>query len=778
MPVPKPRKNESEENYVNRCMSNETMVDEYDQKQRAAICHSTWRTNMNMTQEMDKLTKENVLELGVMVAKEIIKRKREGELHFMVNPSDDTESYIKFWNTLKGELEDEQIKALTTEAEKLIKDIDDYNPSDQTDSQLADDWRLLVAAYSTHLKGKKHEWSMDEIVNTGQEIAKEIVDRKKAGEMKYMASPEGGSEPYQKFWDDVKDGLTEEEIKWMTEKEANLAENDYGMYLVPNHAKMVYNKEKDLIIKSRDFENEVNKEMYLVGGDYAYGRIKLKEPQRINLEEFANLRDRHRITEEERKEWWKGDEMLYAYEFDFEAFERPRKVDVPQGVQTFIEDVRFLDDDEEGGTRSEAATKFWRENWQTMYPKDGEGEFVYQLHWRGLSEEEANEMSHKDLLEQGEHSVHGDLRGEVNNEKLWGYTVFEGDAKDIPEETSSKLLYMAEHKGEEKFEKLQGHWKLEIPHGWLDTGKDNPVISGPGEVGSTKKSYSKFFAMDWGDYKIGVWHSHYFELFLDGDELNGRCIIMYAPIAGSRKWLIDFPENQKPEAESTSLDKKVKELRESDTDHKWLIWNNPKEDKKPKKINIEEYKIEEESNREEMTEYDEIYSHPVVKSLIQENKKLRKSLNEISTQEILSENAIVQQLSEFKMPYEFNCIALKEGRHNGVFYPAEELKKSYKSLKGKKLTLRHGGEDVGKVTDVWYDESNKQIECEGIIENEEVARKVHKNEITGISVEVEVDYETNIQHGLTAKDLFFLAISFVSRPACDECRVTGTQTTK
>lgn len=44
MPIPKPKKGESQKDFISRCMSNDTMNDEYpDQKQRTAVCFQTWR---------------------------------------------------------------------------------------------------------------------------------------------------------------------------------------------------------------------------------------------------------------------------------------------------------------------------------------------------------------------------------------------------------------------------------------------------------------------------------------------------------------------------------------------------------------------------------------------------------------------------------------------------------------------------------------------------------------------------------------------------------------
>lgn len=43
MPIPKPRSNESEQDFMGRCMGDETMKDDYpDNKQRIAVCMTAW----------------------------------------------------------------------------------------------------------------------------------------------------------------------------------------------------------------------------------------------------------------------------------------------------------------------------------------------------------------------------------------------------------------------------------------------------------------------------------------------------------------------------------------------------------------------------------------------------------------------------------------------------------------------------------------------------------------------------------------------------------------
>lgn len=47
MPIPTPNKNESEKDFVSRCV--ETIYDEYGQEQGSAICYNTYRSNTKMS---------------------------------------------------------------------------------------------------------------------------------------------------------------------------------------------------------------------------------------------------------------------------------------------------------------------------------------------------------------------------------------------------------------------------------------------------------------------------------------------------------------------------------------------------------------------------------------------------------------------------------------------------------------------------------------------------------------------------------------------------------
>ena len=49
MPLPKPKPNEAEKDFINRCMSADIMQEDYpDEKQRVAVCYSQWKKRKDM----------------------------------------------------------------------------------------------------------------------------------------------------------------------------------------------------------------------------------------------------------------------------------------------------------------------------------------------------------------------------------------------------------------------------------------------------------------------------------------------------------------------------------------------------------------------------------------------------------------------------------------------------------------------------------------------------------------------------------------------------------
>ena len=210
--------------------------------------------------------------------------------------------------------------------------------------------------------------------------------------------------------------------------------------------------------------------------------------------------------------------------------------------------------------------EFWAHHWQESFPVSGHGEFVYQHHWRGLSEEEAG-LSEKDLLDTT-HSVHGDLRLSFDD-ALWGVSVFLGRTIAVRDTGGDRLASLL------PADALQVAFKPHQPKEWLQVGVGKPLVREPGGVGATTGAWAKFFVYDRGEYDIGVWREHLIEIFLHGDKLNGRFLIESVPHGDQRVWQIVRPEDQTPYAATRELDAVLSELREKK--QPWLVWGKPGE---------------------------------------------------------------------------------------------------------------------------------------------------------------------------------------------------------
>nr|MBC8445887.1 methyltransferase domain-containing protein [Chloroflexota bacterium] len=237
---------------------------------------------------------------------------------------------------------------------------------------------------------------------------------------------------------------------------------------------------------------------------------------------------------------------------------------------------------EEGETRATRSATFWKEHWHESFPPSGKDKFVYQHHWRGLSEEEAKQ--NEAALLRTNHSVHGDLRLSFGP-TLFGWTVFTGKTSDLRDGRDLDTL--------PSNDALQVSPKLHQPTAWLTIARKVPFVADPGEAGSTSQKYSKFFEIDHGAYQIGVWREHSFELFLHGEKLKGRYIVSYAPVAEGRQrvWLIRRPKDQTPYAETHDRDEIVEELKRKG--QRWLIWAKPGQ--KPEKTDVNQVDIKKQS---------------------------------------------------------------------------------------------------------------------------------------------------------------------------------------
>jgi hypothetical protein len=125
-----------------------------------------------------------------------------------------------------------------------------------------------------------------------------------------------------------------------------LSESNDGLYLAENHAKMIWQGNKDLIVKEVEMKTLVGRNLYLIGGNDCYGILKIKNEFPIDLTKFNELNERHRISETESNLWFPEKQTLFAYEFDFvKKFDYPKRVAMKEDHGLLIEDVNFLADD-------------------------------------------------------------------------------------------------------------------------------------------------------------------------------------------------------------------------------------------------------------------------------------------------------------------------------------------------------------------------------------------------------------------------------------------------
>lgn len=93
-----------------------------------------------------------------------------------------------------------------------------------------------------------------------------------------------------------------------------------GLIIVEPYGTLIRNKKKTLIVKSRYINPIINEKLLLIENKTGLGIIKLGEPKEINLTQFKNLRNYHKISDIDKEKWWGGKKTLYAYEITFTNF--------------------------------------------------------------------------------------------------------------------------------------------------------------------------------------------------------------------------------------------------------------------------------------------------------------------------------------------------------------------------------------------------------------------------------------------------------------------------
>ena len=121
-------------------------------------------------------------------------------------------------------------------------------------------------------------------------------------------------------------------------KIADIPEYTAGYILVSPHGTLIMKGEKTLVIKSKKYTEHINEPLLLIEDKKALGIIRLDEPEEITQEQFKQLREYHKITDEEADRWsFSKKDKLYSYHVSvLKQFSTPISVEYPRGAQVFI----------------------------------------------------------------------------------------------------------------------------------------------------------------------------------------------------------------------------------------------------------------------------------------------------------------------------------------------------------------------------------------------------------------------------------------------------------
>ncbi len=130
-----------------------------------------------------------------------------------------------------------------------------------------------------------------------------------------------------------------------------------GIHLVSPHSKLIHEGLKTSILSKKAYPGMVGVPLILLTGSEAFGKIKLGKGEQIDEAGFKKTSTSHRVSEDEAQKWWPDWKELWRYPVEvIEMFKKTKPVKIPRGVQKFISDVEFLNEDyitpinvEEGG---------------------------------------------------------------------------------------------------------------------------------------------------------------------------------------------------------------------------------------------------------------------------------------------------------------------------------------------------------------------------------------------------------------------------------------------
>jgi hypothetical protein len=116
-----------------------------------------------------------------------------------------------------------------------------------------------------------------------------------------------------------------------------------GIIFVPQHAQLMAERKKGMFIMPEAFKEHIGEEVYVIAEGKAYARITFRDPEKIDLKQFKAMRQRHKVTEAERKKRWPRKRILYAYKISLlESYLPPLDAKYPKGSKVFAKEVAVV----------------------------------------------------------------------------------------------------------------------------------------------------------------------------------------------------------------------------------------------------------------------------------------------------------------------------------------------------------------------------------------------------------------------------------------------------
>lgn len=104
MPIPKPEAGEEKNEYMSRCMSFLKAEDKFEQKQKVAICLSTWRKSMGEAIETADVEKQTAKGYVTVIGGEVRKRRKKKKKKKKKEEMDITERIDIILSEQKGDV--------------------------------------------------------------------------------------------------------------------------------------------------------------------------------------------------------------------------------------------------------------------------------------------------------------------------------------------------------------------------------------------------------------------------------------------------------------------------------------------------------------------------------------------------------------------------------------------------------------------------------------------------------------------------------------------------